>query len=143
VGMNGKVILFDYKQRRVTPEKVPASDIIVDGLGVGDLTNVVIHDRQSMAEEGILHIIALVDLQSRTMLNDIVLESKGFVDNESSMKLFDEIKDQARLIISTLIREADEVNLDYVKSEVKENIARLLLTKTERRPMILPIIINI
>jgi ribonuclease J len=143
VGMNGKVILFDYKQRRVTPEKVPASDIIVDGLGVGDLTNVVIHDRQSMAEEGILHIIALVDLQSRTMLNDIVLESKGFVDNESSMKLFDEIKDHARLIISTLIREADEVNLDYVKSEVKENIARLLLTKTERRPMILPIIINI
>jgi len=143
VGMNGKVILFDYKQRRVTPEKVPASDIIVDGLGVGDLTNVVIHDRQSMAEEGILHIIALVDLQSRTMLNDIVLESKGFVDNESSMKLFDEIKEQARLIISTLIREADEVNLDYVKSEVRENIARLLLTKTERRPMILPIIINI
>jgi ribonuclease J len=143
VGMNGKVILFDYKQRRVTPEKVQASDIIVDGLGVGDLTNVVIHDRQSMAEEGILHIIALVDLQSRTMLNDIVLESKGFVDNESSVKLFDEIKDHARLIISTLIREADEVNLDYVKSEVKENIARLLLTKTERRPMILPIIINI
>ena len=77
------------------------------------------------------------------MLNDIVLESKGFVDNESSMKLFDEIKEQARLIITTLIQETDEVNLDYVKSEVKENISRLLLTKTERRPMILPIIINI
>lgn len=143
VGMNGKVILFDYKQRRITPEKVPASDVIVDGLGVGDLTNVVIHDRKSMAEEGILHIIALVDLESRTMLNDIALESKGFVDNESSMKLFDEIKEQARLIITTLIQESDEVNLDYVKSEVRENIARLLLTKTERRPMILPIIINI
>lgn len=143
VGMNGKVILFDYKQRRITPEKVLASDVIVDGLGVGDLTNVVIHDRKSMAEEGILHIIALVDLESRTMLNDIALESKGFVDNESSMKLFDEIKEQARLIITTLIQESDEVNLDYVKSEVRENIARLLLTKTERRPMILPIIINI
>jgi ribonuclease J len=143
VGMNGKIILFDYKQRRVTPEKVPASDIIVDGLGVGDLTNVVIHDRQSMSEEGILHIIALVDTQSRSMLNDIVLESKGFVDNESSSKLFDEIKEQARLIITTLIQESDEVNLDYIKDEVKENIARLLLTKTERRPMILPIIINV
>jgi ribonuclease J len=143
VGMNGKVILFDYKQRRITPEKVPASDIIVDGLGVGDLTNVVIHDRKSMAEEGILHIIALVDLQSRSMLNDIVLESKGFVDNESSSKLFDEIKEQARLIITTLIQESDEVNLDYVRDEVRENISRLLLTKTERRPMILPIIINV
>ena len=143
VGMNGKVILFDYKQRRVTPEKVPASDIIVDGLGVGDLTNVVIHDRKSMAEEGVLHIIALIDLQSRNMINDIVLESKGFVDNESSLKLFDEIKEQARLIINTLIKETDEVNLDYVKGEVRENIGRLLLTKTERRPMILPIIINV
>ncbi len=143
VGMNGKVILFDYKQRRITPEKVPASDIIVDGLGVGDLTNVVIHDRKSMAEEGILHIIALVDLQSMSMLNDIVLESKGFVDNESSLKLFDEIKEQARLIITTLIQETDEVNLDYVRGEVRENISRLLLTKTERRPMILPIIINV
>lgn len=143
VGMNGKVILFDYKQRRVTPEKVPASDIIVDGLGVGDLTNVVIHDRQSMAEEGILHIIALVDLQSRNIINDIVLESKGFVDNESSMKLFEEIKEQSRLIIMTLIQESDEVNLDYVQDELRENISRLLLTKTERRPMVLPIIINI
>jgi ribonuclease J len=143
VGMNGKVILFDYKQRRVTPEKVPASDIIVDGLGVGDLTNVVIHDRQSMAEEGILHIIALVDLQSRNIINDIVLESKGFVDNQSSMKLFEEIKEQSRLIIMTLIQESDEVNLDYIQDELRENISRLLLTKTERRPMVLPIIINI
>ena len=143
VGMNGKVILFDYKQRRITPEKVPASDIIVDGLGVGDLTNVVIHDRQTMAEEGILHIIALVDLQSRNIINDIVLESKGFVDNESSLKLFDEIKEQSRLIIMTLIQESDEVNIDYIQDEVRENISRLLLTKTERRPMVLPIIINI
>lgn len=143
VGMNGKVILFDYKQRRITPEKVPASDIIVDGLGVGDLTNVVIHDRQAMAEEGVLHIIALIDLQSRNIINDIVLESKGFVDNESSLKLFDEIKEQARLIIMTLIQESDEVNLDYIQDEIRENISRLLLTKTERRPMVLPIIINI
>jgi ribonuclease J len=143
VGMNGKVILFDYKQRRITPEKVPASDIIVDGLGVGDLTNVVIHDRQAMAEEGVLHIIALVDLQSRNIINDIVLESKGFVDNESSLKLFDEIKEQARLIIMALIQESDEVNLDYIQDEIRENISRLLLTKTERRPMVLPIIINI
>lgn len=143
VGMNGKVILFDYKQRRITPEKVPASDIIVDGLGVGDLTNVVIHDRQSMSEEGVLHIIALVDLQSRNIINDIVLESKGFVDNESSLKLFDEIKEQSRLIIMTLIQESDEVNLDYIQDEIRENISRLLLTKTERRPMVLPIIINI
>lgn len=143
VGMNGKVILFDYKQRRITPEKVPASDIIVDGLGVGDLTNVVIHDRQAMAEEGVLHIIALVDLQSRNIINDIVLESKGFVDNESSLKLFDEIKEQARLIIMTLIQESDEANLDYIQDEIRENISRLLLTKTERRPMVLPIIINI
>ena len=143
VGMNGKVILFDYKQRRITPEKVPASDIIVDGLGVGDLTNVVIHDRQTMAEEGILHIIVLVDLESRNIINDIVLESKGFVDNESSMKLFDEIKEQARLIIMTLIQESDEVNLDYIQDEVRENVGKLLLTKTERRPMVLPIIINI
>ena len=143
VGMNGKVILFDYKQRRVTPEKVPASDIIVDGLGVGDLTNVVIHDRKTMAEEGILHIVALVDLESKNIINDIVLESKGFVDNESSMKLFDEIKEQTRLIVMTLIQESNEVNLDYIKDEVRENISRLLLTKTERRPMILPIIINV
>lgn len=143
VGMNGKVILFDYKQRRVTPEKVPASDIIVDGLGVGDLTNVVIHDRQTMAEEGILHIIALVNLESRNILNDIVLESKGFVDNESSAKLFDEIKEQTRLIVMALIQESNEVNLDYIQDEVRENISRLLLTKTERRPMILPIIINV
>ncbi|MEY3471228.1 MAG: hypothetical protein RLZZ223_578 [Candidatus Parcubacteria bacterium] len=143
VGMNGKVILFDYKQRRVTPEKVPTSDVIVDGLGVGDLTNVVIHDRQSMSEEGILHIIALVNLETRSILGDIIVESKGFVDNESSSKLFNEIKEQARLIMMTLISQSDEVNLNYIKDEVRENISRLLLTKTERRPMILPIIINV
>lgn len=143
VGMNGKVILFDYKQRRITPEKVPTTDVIVDGLGVGDLTNVVIHDRQSMSEEGILHIVSLVNLESREIVGDIIVESKGFVDNESSGKLFNEIKEQSRLIIMTLISQADEVNLNYVKDEVRENIARLLLTKTERRPMILPIIINV
>lgn len=143
VGMNGKVILFDYKQRRITPEKVPASDVIVDGLGVGDLTNVVIHDRQSMSEEGVLHIVSLLNGEANSLVGDIVVVSKGFVDNESSEKLFNEIKEQSRLIIMALLAQSDEVNLSYIRDEVKENISRLLLTKTERRPMIIPIIMNI
>jgi ribonuclease J len=143
IGMNGKVILFDYKQRRITPEKVPTSNVIVDGLGVGDLTNVVIHDRQTMSEEGILHIVALLNADSREISGDIVVVSKGFVDNESSEKLFNEVKEQTRLIVLALLKQSDEVNIAYIQDEVRENIGRLLLTKTERRPMILPIIMNI
>jgi ribonuclease J len=143
VGMNGKVILFDYKQRRITPEKVPTSNVIVDGLGVGDLTNVVIHDRQTMSEEGIFHIVALLNADTREISGDIVVVSKGFVDNESSDKLFNEVKEQTRLIVLALLKQSDEVNIAYIQDQVRENIGRLLLTKTERRPMILPIIMNI
>jgi ribonuclease J len=143
IGMNGKVILFDYKQRRITPEKVVSTDIIVDGLGVGDLTNVVLNDRQVMSEEGILHIIGLINETKSQVQGDITLISRGFVDSSSSDKLFNEIKEQTQLIISTIISQSKEINIPYIQDEIKANITKLVLTKTERRPMILPIIIHI
>ncbi len=143
VAKNGRVILFDYKQRKSTPETVPSYDVMVDGLGVGDLKDVVIRDRQLMSEDGILNLIVLIDSSNKKLLQDPDIVSKGFVDMEKSQRLVTEINTNARTIVEGILSDAQEINTSYIRDELRDQMGQFVYAKTERRPMVLPVVVII
>lgn len=143
IGKNGRILLFDYKQQKYTPESVPSYDVLVDGLGVGDLKDVVIRDRQVMSSDGIVNLVALVDSSNKKVIEEPDIISKGFVDMESSQKLIEEVKRNVGLIIEGILQDAQEINTSYVRDELRDQIGQFLYVKTGRRPMILPVVVTI
>jgi ribonuclease J len=143
VGKNGRIILFDFKQRKSTPETVPAYDVMVDGLGVGDLKDVVIRDRQLMSADGILNIVVLIDSDKKVLFQEPDIVSKGFVDMEKSQRLIAEIKQNVQIIVEGILSDAQEVNTSYIRDEIRDQMGQFVYAKTERRPMVLPVVVII
>lgn len=119
--------------------KVPAGEIMVDGLGIGDVGSIVLHDRLSLSTEGVIVVALVIDKNTGVMLAGPDIVSRGFVYIRENMELMDE----ARKLIS---KELNKLEINKLKSwaPMKDIIVKLLSTflfkNTGRRPMILPII---
>ncbi len=139
---NGAIIEFNAQgQGRVAPQKVDVDYIMVDGLGVGDIGNVVLRDRQVLAEDGMVVIIATVDKHGKlTATPDII--SRGFIYVKSAEHILQEV----RVLVKKLIDGAtveDMNNWTPVRNKVRDDVGLLLFQRTEKRPMILPVIIKV
>jgi len=143
VSKNGRVLVFDYRYRKYSNTTYPSFDVMVDGLGVGDLKDVVIRDRQLMSADGIVNIIVIIDSNAKKIIDEPDIVSKGFVDVSKSQNLFDEINKNVNLIVNGILSDAQEINTSYIRDEIREQMGRFLFAKTERRPMILPVVIVI
>jgi ribonuclease J len=122
--------------------KVPVGGVLVDGLGVGDVGNVVLRDRQHLAEDGILIVVLSLDGASGELLAGPDIVSRGFVYVKES----DELLDEARHLIEKAVRTCLKKNItDWgkIKGTIKDTLSEYLWKKTKRRPMILPIIMEI
>jgi len=124
-------------------KKIPIEYVFVDGLGVGDIKEVVLRDRQMLAEDGIFVLIVTVDSQTGKMTGSPDIISRGFVYLRESQEL---LKD-ARHIIKKTIEDATAkmhpINFAYVKDILRDQVGRFLFQKTNRRPMVLPVIIKV
>jgi ribonuclease J len=141
---NGRVIQVYKGEARVTTEKVNASNMMVDGLGVGDLKEVVIRDRQSLAQDGILTIVILLNLQQAKIIRDPEIVSKGFVHIQTSTKLLDSIKEKVKENIEQkLAKGGENQSIEYLQQAIKEDLGLFLFKTTHRRPMIIPVIIEV
>jgi len=141
---NGRVIQVYKGEARVTTQKVNASNMMVDGLGVGDLKEMVIRDRQSLAQDGILTIVVLLDLKQGKIIRDPEIVSKGFVHIQTSTKLLDSIKERVREHIEKkLSREGQDQSIEDIQQSIREDLGLFLFKTTHRRPMIIPVIIEI
>ena len=140
---NGQVIAATDNKVWLTQKYVPSNYIMVDGLGIGDVQEIVLRDRQMLSEDGIFVIIAVVDSQTGRVKGSPDIISRGFVYLRESKELLK----SARIILRKTIEEKTEkmhpVNWTYVKDLVKEEIGKFLFKKTERRPMVLPVIIEV
>ncbi|PSO44064.1 MAG: hypothetical protein BRC23_02030 [Parcubacteria group bacterium SW_4_49_11] len=144
IGRNGNVMIFDYKQRVRTKERIPSSNVMVDGLGVGDLKEVVLRDRQMMSEDGILNIVLIVDTATKRLYQEPEVMSRGFVYMKESEELMEEVKQQVRMIGEGLLAEqASEINTSYIRDELREQVGKFLFARTERRPMVLPVVVEV
>lgn len=139
---NGQVANLTPDSLKVTGEEVPAFYVMVDGLGVGDVEEVVIRDRRALAAEGMIVIIVTVDREKGKLLKSPDIISRGFIYLKESQEMLDEIRKHLRSLISRLPT-FQQIEADYLKTLIRDQIGQFLYKKTKRRPMILPVIIEI
>jgi len=138
---NGSVLEFDGEKAKVK-ENVPAGKILVDGLGVGDVGNVVLRDRKLLAQDGLIIATVAISRETGEVLRTPEIISRGFVYVKESEELMDNIKRAAREAVEKGVR---GINYDrsYLRNSVKSNISRYIFETTRRSPVILPIILEI
>jgi ribonuclease J len=122
--------------------KVTAGNILIDGLGVGDVGNIVLRDRKLLSQDGILVVVVTLSKQDGTILSGPDIISRGFVYVRESEGLLDEAN---RIVTNTLHRLMNENVNEWasLKTQVKDALGRFLYEQTRRRPMILPIIMEV
>lgn len=138
---SGDVLEFNDGEAKVSG-KVPVGDILVDGLGVGDVGNVVLRDRQHLAEDGIMIVVLGLDGATDQLISGPDIVSRGFV----YVKTSDELMDEAREVVTLAVEGClDRGITDWgkLKSTIKDSLGEFVWKKTKRRPMILPIIMEI
>lgn len=139
---NGEIVEFTKDTARATGETVPASYVFVDGLGVGDVGEVVLRDRRTLAQEGMVVVIAAVGRRSGKMIKNPDIISRGFIYLKENKEILDEVRRKIRSIIGR-IPSYQDVDPDYLKGLIRDQIGEYLYNKTKRRPMILPVIIEV
>ena len=138
---SGDVLEVSEEKARVTG-KVPVGSILVDGLGVGDVGNIVLRDRQHLAEDGILIVVMALDRVDGYLVSGPDIVSRGFVYVRES----DELMDEARQLVNDTLEELlDKGVTDWgkLKTATKDVLSDYVLKKTKRSPMILPIIMEV
>jgi len=144
LGENGRVIEFDYRGNgKVTNEQVPSSYVMVDGLGVGDVGNVVLRDRQLLAKDGMFTIIAIIDRKNRRVIGEPQVTSRGFIYVKENFDLVNATKKRVKKIITQSTSKNAEPNWDYVRNNIRDEVGKFLFQKTQRRPMVLPVVIEV
>lgn len=138
---SGDVLELSEEKAQVTG-KVPVGDILVDGLGVGDVGNIVLRDRQHLAEDGILIVVLGLDGATDELVSGPDIVSRGFVYVRES----DELMDEARVVVNDAVEGCLGRGISdwgKLKSSIKDALGEYVWRKTKRRPMILPIIMEI
>jgi ribonuclease J len=146
---NGSIIKFSKPgdqstlKAEVLKEKVPVNYVFVDGLGVGDVGEIVLRDRQMLAQDGMFVIVAVVDRQTGQVKGSPDIISRGFVYLRESKDLLTQTRKKVIEIVSKSGGHGKTENWSYVKDEIRNKIGDFLFAKTERRPMILPVVIEV
>ncbi len=137
---SGEVLELDEESAKVAG-KVPVGAILVDGLGVGDVGNVVLRDRQHLAEDGIVIVVFGIDKSSAQLISGPSIVSRGFVYVRESDKLIDDATD---LVYDDVTEALEKGVTDWtrLKNIVKDTLSDYIWKKTKRRPMIMPIIMD-
>ena len=121
---------------------VPAGNVLVDGSGVGDIGSVVLRDRKHLAEDGLVVVVAGVDLHDGIIVSGPDIVSRGFVYVKESADLMDRTKRVAATALEKTV-EAGVWDFASIKNAVKDDVAKFIYKETKRKPMIMPIILNL
>ena len=143
VAENGQVLSLKKASIAIEKETVPANYIMVDGLGVGDVGEVVLRDRQNLAKDGMFVIIVVVDRQTGTVKGSPDIISRGFIYLRESKDLLKQVRKRTVDIVNSSAGHGGPINWIYVRDNIKNKVSDFLFTKTERRPMVLPVIIEV
>ena len=138
---SGDVLTLSKEKAAITGE-VPAQGILVDGLGVGDVGNIVLRDRQLLSENGLIIVVLSLEKYSNQVLSGPDIVSRGFVYVRESENLMEE----ARVVVEKALEKClNRNNTDWgkMKTEIKDSLSDFIWKKTKRNPMILPIIMEV
>lgn len=139
---DGQIIDISGGVAKISAQKVDASYVLVDGLGVGDVGNIVLRDRQAMAKDGIFVVIMTVDHETGKIITSPDIISRGFI----YMREREDLVFKARQEIKKMFQKHNEkypANWDFIKKAMRQELGDFLYKETERRPMIIPVIIEV
>ena len=139
---NGQVGELTKESFRISDQTIDAYYVMVDGLGVGDVSEVVLRDRRILSDEGMMVVICTIDKQRGHFLKKPDIISRGFIYLKDNQTMLEEIRHKLRHIVERIPRH-QEVDPDYVKSLIRDQIGQFIYNKTKRRPMILPVMIEV
>ncbi|HTL39310.1 MAG TPA: ribonuclease J [Methylomirabilota bacterium] len=143
---NGQMLEMSAEGVKVLEAKIPTGYVFVDGLGVGDVGEVVLRDRQVMAQDGMFVIIMIIDRKTGKLTQQPDIISRGFIYMKGSEDLLKEVKHEVRKVVESKSgndKGYKEPNWTYVRGEVRDQIGEFLFQRTERRPMVLPVVIEV
>ncbi|KKS69516.1 MAG: RNA-metabolising metallo-beta-lactamase [Parcubacteria group bacterium GW2011_GWA1_42_7] len=140
---NGSVLEFGQNSPKVLSKKVDTSYVFIDGLGIGDVGQVVLRDRQAMAKDGMFVIIVTLDSKNGKILSSPDIISRGFIYMRESKELLYQVREKVKEIVSRSTGAENPINANYIKENIRDKIGQFLYTKTERRPMVLPVVIEV
>ncbi|TYO97867.1 ribonuclease J [Desulfallas thermosapovorans] len=141
VGENGQVVELTKRSGRFAG-RVTSGRVLVDGLGVGDVGNIVLRDRRQLSQDGILIVVVTISRDTGLIVSGPDIVSRGFVYVRESEQLMEQAKDKVKLSLDKCTaRKISE--WASIKSQVKDDLSKFLFEKTRRRPMILPIIMEV
>ena len=138
---NGRVLELNEKEAKLT-NSVPSGKILVDGLGVGDVGNIVLRDRQHLSQDGLIVIVMTMDSSTGEIVSGPDVVSRGFVYVRESENLMEDVK----RVIREEVKKCEEKRIrdwSTIKSALKDNLRDYIFQKTKRNPMILPVIMEI
>ncbi len=146
VADNGQIIEFDKQENdiigKLTKDKANSDYVMVDGLGVGDISNIVLRDRRVMAEDGMIVIIATIDSKTGDPIGNPDIISRGFVYMKENRALIE----KTRMKVKKIVKDNDSrtpADDDYIKNKIRNEIGKFLFSQTKRRPMVLPVVIKV
>lgn len=147
IAQNGQVVKMIPERVSLTHEHLPANVVYVDGLGIGDIKEVVLRDRQNLAKDGIFVVVVTVDISTGEVKTSPDIISRGFVYLRESKELLRDVRNLISKIVKRNIRflgdESPLIQEEQIKYNLKEEIAEFLFKKTQRRPIVIPVVIKV
>ncbi len=138
---NGDVLEFNKKSAAITGS-VPSGNTLVDGLGIGDVGNIVLRDRKHLSEDGLIVVVITISKQEGKVVSGPDIISRGFVYVRESVDLMDEARDMVKKTLDKCDRKSIS-DWSTLKTNIREDLRGFLYHRTKRNPMILPIIMEI
>lgn len=131
-----------YRNKGEIIGKVPFGRVLIDGMGVGDVGNMVLRDRKNLAENGIITVVVAIDRRNKIITSGPDIVSRGFVYVRNSEELIDEV----RSIVTNTVEKCLENNITQwaeIKNNIRRDVDNFVYTKMKRKPMILPVIVEV
>lgn len=139
---NGQIMEFTKRSGKATNTKVPTEYVFVDGLGVGDVSNIVLRDRRVMSADGMLVIISTIQTKTGRLLGNPDIISRGFVYMKENKQLIESTRMKVKKICEDNDTKSPAFD-DHIKNKIRDDIGQYLYQQTKRRPMILPVVIKV
>ncbi|PIR46957.1 MAG: ribonuclease J [Candidatus Vogelbacteria bacterium CG10_big_fil_rev_8_21_14_0_10_45_14] len=142
---NGTVVEFRDRGRKllILKEKMGGDIVMVDGLGSGSVSDVVIRDRQQLAQDGMFVIIAVLDTKNGKVRQSPDIVSRGFVYLKESQEMLRGARYLVKKSIEESTRRMKPINMEYIRNNLREELGKYLMQKTQKRPIILPVLIEV
>ena len=140
---NGQIAELGKNSVIITDKTVDAFYVMVDGLGVGDVQEVVLRDRRMLSQDGIFVVIAAVDSKTGQVKGSPDIISRGFIYLKESHELLAHTRHLVKRVVEESTNKMHPINYTHVRDNVRERLGSFLFQKTNRRPMVLPVIIEV